>query len=66
MKPRWKAKHVHRKLTPEVQARVDEARRLIVQDEAELRQLAREYKKSRAEGPAGNSPDREVGDRPAT
>jgi hypothetical protein len=66
MKPRWKPKHVCRKLTPEEQARVGEARKLIALDEADIRQQCREFKKARAGGPAGNSPDREVGDRPAT
>jgi hypothetical protein len=66
MESRDKPKHTHRKLTPEEQARVDEARRLIAKDETEIRQQLREYQKARAGGPAGNSPDREVGDRPAT
>jgi len=37
-------KHTHRQLTPEEQARVTEARRLIASEEPEIRRKAREYK----------------------
>ena len=39
-----KAKHVRRELTDSERARVTEARRLVQQDETEIRELAKKYK----------------------
>ena len=56
------SKHVRRQLTPAERSRVEEARKLIVNDEAEIRQQCRDLKRARAKGPAGSSLDHEVGD----
>jgi DNA-binding phage protein len=43
--PRREARHSRRPLTAEERARVEEARRLVALDEAELKQQGRQYKR---------------------
>jgi DNA-binding phage protein len=45
MMPRREARHTRRPLTPEERGRVAEARRLVAQDEAEIKQQAQQYKR---------------------
>lgn len=49
---RRKARHVHRKLTPEESARVAEARRLIAGEKDDIHRKAREYKQAYDAGQA--------------
>jgi DNA-binding phage protein len=49
---RREIKHTHRQLTPEERARVTEARRLIADEEPEIRHKAREYKRAYEAGRA--------------
>jgi DNA-binding phage protein len=49
---RREARHVRRELTPAEKRRVAEARRLVAQDEGEIKKLASEYKRAYDAGQA--------------